>query len=323
MRLKIAISFSGAVCLAFLWAGAVTAQPRVRLAHLISAHQGRVLDVAVSPNGKQVVSAGEDGKVRFWDREGKPGLTVSLGAPIEQVHFSLDGARWACLSRGTARFYNLQGKLLDQLQLGKYQVAFSPDLRLVVRNSGSLGLFQVGRPRPSVLIPSVAEGGYSLSCLAISPDNQKIVLGGSVYNPAAPGLPDDSVAWQYDVKKRSMSKSFPTEEFGTRLVAFAPDGRRALAGNRHPDSDTAGWLTLDPPVQGVEHAYPGVVEEVNFSPNSRLLVVVEAQTSVWDLRNGTRLGTLGLGFSEAALGDDFAVTGDAQGKVQFWEWTSR
>ena len=52
-------------------------------------------------------------------------------------------------------------------------------------------------------------------------------------------------------------------------------------------------------------------------------LVVEAQTSVWDLRSGTRLGTLGLGFSEAALGDDFAVTGDAQGKVQLWEWISR
>ena len=315
------LRFFAACALAFWLALPGAAQPKVRLAHLLRAHEGPVLDVAVAPNGQRWASAGQDGKIRFWDRLGRPTGEWNLGAPVRHIRFSQDGTRFVAVSKGVARYFTAAGKALQRVSIGEGNLAFSADLRLVARSDGGLTVFEVGATRPVVSLKTLGWEGSRVQCLAISPDRRKVVLGGSSYNPAAPGLPDDSVAWEYDLVRGKLGKSETTGEFGTQWAAYAPDGRRALAGNRHPDSDTAGWLQLFPPVQGVPQAFAGVVEEVQFSPDARLMAVCEKETTLWDLRSGTRLASLGLGFPQAALANDFAVTGDSQGQLQIWEWT--
>lgn len=251
----------------------------------------------------------------FLGPSGRPTGEWNLGAPIRRIRFSQDGTRFVAVSKGVARYFTAAGKALQRVSIGEGNLAFSADLRLVARSDGGLTVFEVGATRPVVSLKTLGWEGSRVQCLAISPDRRKVVLGGSSYNPAAPGLPDDSVAWEYDLVRGKLGKSETTGEFGTQWAAYAPDGRRALAGNRHPDSDTAGWLQLFPPVQGLP-AFAGVVEEVQFSPDARLDGGMRKENVLWILRSGTRLASLGLGFPQAALANGFAVTGNSQGNCK-------
>src|SRR5262249_47657779 len=67
----------------------------------LGGHNGKVLDVAFSPDGRQLATASADQTVNVWEAEtGREVLTCPLAAPIILgVAFSPDGQHLACLSR--------------------------------------------------------------------------------------------------------------------------------------------------------------------------------------------------------------------------------
>ena len=64
-----------------------------------AAHTGRITALAFRPGGEQVVSAGEDGWLRFWHpaRRGAE-FRLDLGAPVSRIAFRSDGERLAAAS---------------------------------------------------------------------------------------------------------------------------------------------------------------------------------------------------------------------------------
>ncbi len=85
-----------------------TGQERNRL----EGHQGIVLRVVFSPDGKQIATSGDDGTARLWDTSGKP-ITTLKGhkGSVWSVVFSPDGKKIATSGEdGTARLWDTHGK---------------------------------------------------------------------------------------------------------------------------------------------------------------------------------------------------------------------
>jgi len=80
-------------------------------------------DIAVSPTGDQVATAGADGVVRLWDAAtGEPGITLATGgSTIATVVFSPEGSRLASVSDdGVVRVWALD--IGDLVELARHRV---------------------------------------------------------------------------------------------------------------------------------------------------------------------------------------------------------
>ena len=118
------------------------AMTTVRASITLRGHEGFVQSVAISPDGKLIVSGGYDNTVRLWDIQGNP-----IGQPfpghendVTSVAISPDGK--LIVSGGddnTVRLWDIQGNPIGQPFPGHESyvtsVAFSPDGKLIVSGS--------------------------------------------------------------------------------------------------------------------------------------------------------------------------------------------
>jgi WD40 repeat protein/DNA-binding SARP family transcriptional activator len=122
------------------------------------AHDGIVNDLAVSRDGRQLVTAGEDGRVRVWGLDGlRPGATVArYPSRAMAASFSADGAEIAGVSSdGTVGLVPVRGGPQDELLRlpdGDFarSVEFSPrgERLLIATDAGAVGLVRLDGARP-------------------------------------------------------------------------------------------------------------------------------------------------------------------------------
>jgi WD40 repeat protein/tetratricopeptide (TPR) repeat protein/serine/threonine protein kinase len=279
-------------------------------------HPAAVRAVAVSPNGRTVLTGCADGKARLWrvGGVGRPapsatgqllGKALAHPAPVYAVAFSpsgrtlITGCGDAAKKTGHAQLWNattgttVGGPLLHQGAVRA--VAFGRDGKTIVTGSDdkTARVWKLAPGKKPPIHPAGAPLRHPAAVLAvaISPDARYVLTGcqdGSArlwrvggVRRAAPGA-------------RLVGKPLPHQGPVT-AVAFTPDGRTLLTGSGDADKKTGevrAWSLAKRRPLGQPFLHPAPVTALVCARDGQTLVTgcLDGQARLWHLATNTSLG---------------------------------
>jgi WD40 repeat protein len=193
--------------------------------HFSEAHAAGVTSIAVSGDGKIIVSGDEKGNVRLWNREGKPLGRPSRGHEGGVASVAINWNGQTIVSGGAdgkVLRWNLQGSVVSPPLITSYStgtgetVAVSPDGKFIVSGSerGMMRLWDLQANR-------VFKGHETnVSCLTFSSDSQMIVSGA-----------DDGTVQLWDLHGQPIGHQF-TGHTEVTSVALSPDKNTLVSGDK-------------------------------------------------------------------------------------------
>ncbi len=267
-------------------------------------HQGSVNDVRFSPDGSQVLTAGDDGKVCMWNS--KTGQEVirpppSASSPVVNAIFSRDGRLIAAsCSDGTALIWDVGvpggGNAFPlQWQLGALDpewpsrvamragageklnwIDFSPNGRQLVTASGKTArVWDVATGKP---LPGELQHNGAVNVAIFSPDGSWLATGS-----------DDGLIRLWNATDRKPSPVVLSHERAVLCLAFSPDSKRLASGSA--DFTAQVWEVADGTAVGRRLRHRDRILNVSFSPfGQRLLTSGEDNSArIWRVADGEPL----------------------------------
>src|SRR5262249_44426317 len=255
---------------------------------------------AVAPDGKTLVSGGEDGTVRLWDLTGaEPKAKVPVRGHDDEVRgvvVSPDGRTLVTSSHDrTLRIWDLGGarpkpRVTFPTEAGyATALAFIPDgTKLIVgTNDHTLRVWDVSGERPRLLNKLGESQGSADEVwgLAISPDGKTAATSGRRHSLGVWDLPTDGA------KEANPPKS-PRRYHGA--LADSPEGKTVASGGSD-DGKLRLWNVADPKspqphfvldAHEGAHSRHGTVHAVAFAPDGKTLVSGgdDGVLRFWDLK---------------------------------------
>jgi WD40 repeat protein/tetratricopeptide (TPR) repeat protein/tRNA A-37 threonylcarbamoyl transferase component Bud32 len=281
-------------------------------------HDAVITYAAFSPDGRRVVTPGEDCSARVWDRATGESVTPPLQhrRPVRQALFSPDG-RLVVTAAGEGGVWVWDAesgrRLCGPLGHGGRAV-FSPDGRRVITSGDGpaqlwdahtgQSLLRLGTDTPALCASFSPDGRRVLTCggagaCVWDSATGKLLVGSlqheakaeqACYSPdgrhiLTTGADRTARLWAADTG-RALTPPLSHPDV-IRHAAFAPDGRRVLtcAGEQVWLWDAHTGQLVRPPLQHIAGVWHGA-----FSPDGRFLAAVGCNiTLMWDA-DGTRVG---------------------------------
>ncbi|MBI3862253.1 MAG: PQQ-binding-like beta-propeller repeat protein [Planctomycetia bacterium] len=305
-------------------------------------HWGWILKVAMTPDGRRLVTAGRDGTARIWDAAtGKELHCLTDLDSINGIAISPNGkvlATAAGLVRSpqmTAQLtlWDLEAGVVQRTNQGTHfrsSVAFSPDgTRIAAAGMGMAHIWDTATGQELLKIQAHAEGRhilYSIPDTAFSPDGQVLLTSG--FGPAAPGNRRGETVKFWNVHSGEL-----LDQLDGRVSPnpFLKDGTLVV---RRGDGAILHW---DPKNKREIRRFSEPRENVGipqFSPDETVVAVTsteyqhQAMTSrhtleVWDLASGAkRCANDGLPADVNSLAftpdSSTIITGGGDGRLRFW-----
>jgi WD40 repeat protein/serine/threonine protein kinase/tetratricopeptide (TPR) repeat protein len=246
-------------------------------------HEGGVNDTRFSPDGKRVLTAGDDGYVRLWDSETGQAAVSPLRASAAVVFavFSRDGKYIATAGReGTARVWDtVNGQPITPPLIpgGKLSwIEFSPDGRLLATASGEgARVWEATTGKP---LTGQFQHSGAVNVAVFSPDGRWLSTAG-----------DDGLVRIWDVADRKHTAIVLSHDRAVLCLAFSPDSKRIASGSA--DYTAQVWDVADGTPVGRRLRHRDRVICVVFSPfGKRLLTSSEDNTArIWNVADGEPL----------------------------------
>jgi WD40 repeat protein len=285
--------------------------------NVFKGHQSSVIKVAISTDGRIIISGSNDNTVRLWNTQGKllSEFRVPKEVSINSVAISTDRRTIVSGSpNGTVRLWNTQGKLLAELkghQATVESVAISTDGRTIVSGSND-GTVRLWDTQGKLL--AELRGHQATVLVAISTDGRTIVSGSG-----------DGTVRLWNTQGKLLAELRGHRSFVTS-VAISTDGRTIVSGSG--DGTVRLWNTqgkLLAELRGHQRS----VTSVAISTNSREIVSGSSDGTMrlWDTQGKLLAELRGhQGFVKSvAISTDgrTIVSGGDDGTVRLWDTHSK
>jgi WD40 repeat protein/serine/threonine protein kinase len=285
-------------------------------------HKATVHSIALSPDGKRIVSGSSDKTIKVWDAAtGAELITIASGyeTEVECVAFTPDGKRIisSCFDGIIKLWDALTGsEVMTLCGGGVKDVAFSPDGRRIVSGGGNDKTIKVWDAATGAELMTVTSGHeYGISSLAFSPDGKRIVSGGS--------WPGEIRVWDAETGTKVMT--IHGHEESANSVTFSPDGKRIVScgGNEVKVWDANSGnevMTL--------RAHTHWISSVSVGPDGKFIVSGshDKTIKIWNATTGEEIMTLrgheGPIFSVAFSPDGKRIiSGGGDRSIKVWDVT--
>jgi WD40 repeat protein len=311
----------------------------------LSGESSAVTAVAVSPDGRAIVSGGLDLTINLWDDTNGRRLRTLNGHSeyVKAVAFSPDGRTIVSGSKDkTLKLWDVaSGRELRTLSghtSAVNAVAFSPDGRTIVSSGdrtilgsmdtrscsgeNNLKLWDAASGRE---LRTFNEHSCWIYAVAFSPDGHTIVSSAVAYAQDGRSIDTNSgILRLWDAVSGREIRSFNANSNGVNAVAFSPDGRTIVSGGG--DKTLKLWDAASGRELRTLSGHTSAVWAVAFSPDGRAIVSGSGDKTIklWDAATGQELHTL-IGHKGGVLKVSFSpngrnvISGSGDGTVRQWD----
>ena len=248
-------------------------------------HGRSVGGLAFSPDGRTLVSGGDDGKLNVWDVAS--GQLVKSLEPLRErwraVAFSPDGTTLAAagydhgLVLWDPRIWTIRHKVPEQNRLGAQALAFAPDGRHLALSMGfAARLIDVATSKEVWCSPKQPVG---MNAIAVSPDGATLATSGLMIK-----------LWDVATGQEKTPR-LAGHGAGIESVAFSPDGTTLATGSS--DRTVKLWDLANRRERMTLEGQTNYVQSVAFSPDGKSLASIghSSELVLWELPSGKRLRT--------------------------------
>jgi WD40 repeat protein len=251
-------------------------------------HTAEIRRLAVSPDGRQLLTASFDHTFRLWDVASGREVRLWDGHAGEKVHgiaFLPDGRR--ALTAGFDKFVHLwdlkSGRLIRTYSghsQGVWDVAVSGNGRIAA-SCGSEGTVFLWDVQAGTVLQRLEGNEGGVETVALSGDG-KLALTGSMKGPIR----------LWDVEKGSELRGWKGHADYVMGLAFSPDGKTAFSGST--DQTARFWRLADATELRRFDAVPASVISAVLSPdgNRALTGCTDNEVILWDIKTGKELSRL-------------------------------
>ncbi len=252
--------------------------------NVLRGHESGVLCVAITPDGKKIVSGSRDKTIRIWDLETGKELKVLSGHTdaVYSVAITPNGKQIVSAGSGdkTVRIWDLdtgqQLKVLEGHAAAVLFVAITPDGKKIVSGSSD-ETAKIWDLKTGLQLKILKGHTDSVNSIAITADERKIISGS-----------DDEtiVIWDFALDQQEEIYVLEGHDGKIYSVAITPDGKKIVSGSSNKIIRVwyreIGSLVFD---DYILEGHNGPVHSIALTPDWKKIVSGSADKTIriWDI----------------------------------------